>query len=150
MMKTKNVALFSLLSLSLTTIIIEMHLFPEPEVIAEKEIVEKLLDRGDSNTVHLMYGIGGNASDIHDEFEVSLKSVLMNAPADYPFAIHVLMDEGSKKEVDKLLIKTQLEGSHWKHSISLNFYVVTKDDERFMKDSILYWRNQSWKFSQRM
>ena len=117
------------------------------------KIAENPLQKEDSNEeshkVHVMYGLSGNSTDVFSEFEVSLKSLLLNAPVDYPLAIHLLVDGDAKKGVETILSKAQLEGSHWRHSIAVNLYDVSKDDEHFMRDNIRFWRNQSSTFGMR-
>ena len=75
--------------------------------------------------IHLLYGLAGNLTGFLDEFEVSLKSVLLNSPLDYNLTIHLIVDEVAHAAAShRILHQAQLEGSVWRNAITIQFYPV--------------------------
>jgi hypothetical protein len=52
--------------------------------------------------VHIMYGLSGNEKGFIHEFEVSLKSLLLNAPYHSNLTIHVLADDDAYNSLDNI------------------------------------------------
>lgn len=50
-------------------------------------------DLGSSEERHLLFALSGNHSEFIGEFEVALKSVLLNAPRHNPLKIHIMADQ---------------------------------------------------------
>ena len=70
--------------------------------------------------IHLLYGLAGNLTGFLDEFEVSLKSVLLNSPLDYNLTIHLIVDEVAHAAAShRILHQAQLEGSVWRNAITI-------------------------------
>jgi hypothetical protein len=49
--------------------------------------------RQEKRTVHVLYGLSGDHSGFFSEFEISLKSVLMNSPLDSNLKVHIMADQ---------------------------------------------------------
>lgn len=52
---------------------------------------------------HVLLGLSGNSTGFIQEFEVSLKSILMNAPIWNPLSIHIMADEAAFHAVSDVL-----------------------------------------------
>jgi hypothetical protein len=57
--------------------------------------VRKDTHRRHRQSVHVLYGLSGNAPGLLREFEVSLKSVLLNAPIHSNLTIHITADQNA-------------------------------------------------------
>ena len=71
-------------------------------------------DNGDGPTassldcVHVLYGLSGNSSTFLDEFDISLKSVLLNSPIDLDLTVHIMADGEAYAALPAVL----LDGRH--------------------------------------
>ena len=75
--------------------------------------------------VHVLYGLSGNNRNFLAEFEVSLKSVLLNAPLQLDLEIHVLCDDAAYKSIPNIFRKAKLSQSEWATRISIHTYNVS-------------------------
>ena len=57
--------------------------------------------------VHVTFGLSGNHSGFLAEFEVALKSVLLNAPLELSLHIHILADEDAFASLKEIFITVQ-------------------------------------------
>jgi len=79
---------------------------------------------------HLLYGLKGNSSEFFDEFEISLKSVLMNAPLDHPLHIHAMADPRAVMRLQQMLLDLHLPGSkHWRQPTEFHIYTIAQPFE---------------------
>lgn len=81
-----------------------------------------------SNTrpaVNVLYGLSGSGRDFMAEFEISLKSVLLNAPLNMDLNVHVLADSKAYSSVGKILQSAKLKGSSWPTQITIHVYNVS-------------------------
>jgi hypothetical protein len=81
-----------------------------------------------SNTrpaVNVLYGLSGSGKDFMAEFEISLKSVLLNAPLNMDLNVHVLADSKAYSSVGKILTSAKLKGSSWPTQITIHVYNVS-------------------------
>ena len=76
-------------------------------------------------TLHVLYGLAGAAPDFLDEFEVSLKSLLLNAPLDADLDVHLIVDRAARDDVTRRIRLAELEGSLWRSRVALRLYVVS-------------------------
>jgi hypothetical protein len=78
-------------------------------------------------TLHVLYGLSGNISEFLDEFVVSLKSVLLNAPLDNAMDVHLIVDSKAHAALtDRVFPRLKLEGSKWRNPISIYLYPVSE------------------------
>lgn len=82
---------------------------------------------------NVLFGLSGNATGFISEWEVALKSVLLNAPIDSPLQIFCLTDSEAFHAAHDTLKRAQLEGSLWRNSITVTFYLVEKYHEEWEK-----------------
>ena len=61
-----------------------------------------------SETVHILYGLHGNSTGFLDQWEVNLKSVLLNAPLDYPLHIHIIANSDAEQAIQLRLAEAGL------------------------------------------
>ena len=91
----------------------------------ESSSPQKINSTSSTRTMNLLYGLSGNLTGFMDEFEVSLKSVLLNSPLDYDLAIHLIVDELAHVAASHRILQTaNLEGSLWRNNITIQFYPV--------------------------
>lgn len=77
-----------------------------------------------SAPMHIMYGLCGNHTGFLSEFEVSLKSVLLNAPHHRDTHIHILADREAYEALSSVLNETQVDGIPWWRNITITYYNV--------------------------
>lgn len=76
-----------------------------------------------SDTLNVLYGVQGTRSGhLMDEIEVSLKSVLMNAPLDAPLHIHILTDNEAHSSLKQRL--NYIQESSWRNKVVISLYNV--------------------------
>lgn len=75
-------------------------------------------------TVHMLYGLSGNRQGFLDEFETSLKSVLMNAPIDYDLMVHIMADEQAYQSMPRVLGKTGIDTWQTRNQVTIQVYDV--------------------------
>jgi hypothetical protein len=74
--------------------------------------------------VHVLFCLSGNHSGFMSEFEVSLKSVMMNAPLERNLIIHVMADELAHHALDDVFARTEVELWESRTQISIESYNV--------------------------
>jgi hypothetical protein len=78
-------------------------------------------------TLHVLYGLSGNKTAFMDEFVVSLKSVLLNAPVDSPMHVHLIVDDAAHSVLtNRIFPQLGLNGSIWRNSIVISLYPVSE------------------------
>ena len=77
-------------------------------------------------TRHVLLAVSGNNTGLVKELEVSLKSLLLNAPLDNPLQIHVMADEAGTRAIRQLLLDDKIHLQAWntRQTISLAIYTV--------------------------
>lgn len=85
-----------------------------------------LKERAATPTVHVLQGLRGNKTGFIDQWEVNLKSVLLNAPLDANLHIHILSNAAAKEAVLERIQAGGLEGSPWRNQVSITVYNVEK------------------------
>ena len=93
---------------------------------------------------HVLFGISGNSSGFISEFQVSLKSVLLNAPVDAPLDIHIMVDGDASKAVDRVLEETELAQWKTRNPISIHTYKVDPFVEAWKERMVQLFKKQ-WK-----
>ncbi|CAB9511594.1 Glycosyl transferase family 8 [Seminavis robusta] len=74
---------------------------------------------------HVLYGLSGNQTGFLSEFQVSLKSVLLNAPLEEALHVHILADRDAFQALEKTVWKeTKLEQWVTRHPITIHVYNV--------------------------
>ena len=77
-----------------------------------------------TSSVHVLMALSGNAEGVLAEWEVALKSVLLNAPTASLLHIHILVDDLAEHAVGSKLNQTMLNHSKWPTSIQISVYNV--------------------------
>jgi len=70
-----------------------------------------VLSTDPSATVHVLYGLHGNRTGFLDQWEVNLKSTLLNAPLDHPLHVHMIVNTDAEYAIRHRLSKAGLVGS---------------------------------------
>jgi len=78
----------------------------------------------EKETLHVLFGMMGTAESLYSAWEVSLKSILVNAPIDADLEIHVLCDEDAYGAVRQRIRDAKLRGSLWRNQITIHLYNV--------------------------
>ena len=75
-------------------------------------------------TFHVLYGMMGTTASLYDAWEVSLKSVLVNAPTDANMQVHVICSQDAHDAVKEKIKGAELEHSRWRNQITITTYNV--------------------------
>lgn len=89
-------------------------------------------------SIHVAFGLSGNEPGFLSEFEVALKSVLLNAPLQRDLFVHILADNTAFAALDNIYNKTQLAKWVTRNQIEIHSYNVTsrlEDMERVIMDT---------------
>jgi len=74
---------------------------------------------------HMLYTLSGNHSDFMDEFSVSLKSAILNAPHHADMNVHIMADQLAHEYLySNVWNTTQLENAPWYTNITIITYNV--------------------------
>jgi hypothetical protein len=74
--------------------------------------------------VHVLFCLSGNHSGFLSEFEVSLKSVLMNAPLERNLTVHIMADALAYEALDDVFARAELELWQSRTQVSIESYNV--------------------------
>ena len=85
-------------------------------------------------TVHVMFALNGKNPFFFDEWEVALKSVLLNAPLDAPLHIHILANNMAHRTAKRRLDQNDLIGSQWRNPVTITNYNVEARHEEFRQE----------------
>lgn len=84
--------------------------------------------------VHIIYGLMGNRTGFINEFHVSLKSVIMNAPIDMGLDIHVLTDVDAFNNLERVTEEEiMLHTLVSRHQISIVVYNIERRRREWQK-----------------
>jgi hypothetical protein len=78
-------------------------------------------------TAHLAFGLSGNESGFISEFEVALKSVLLNAPLESDMHVHIIADRDAYQVLNDVFNRTQLQTWVTRNTIEIHAYDITLD-----------------------
>ncbi|KAL3913413.1 MAG: hypothetical protein SGILL_006501 [Bacillariaceae sp.] len=73
---------------------------------------------------HVLYGLDGDAPGFLEELEVSLKSILLNAPLDDPLEIHLIASQKSYDQLDRIFNISLLDSFRTRTQITIHAYNV--------------------------
>ena len=93
----------------------------------------QLQDHVALETLHVLYGLSGNASGFLSEFETSLKSVLMNSPVDFDMTVHVMADQDAYRELPDIFNRTRITTWKTRNQISIINYNIESKLKRWSK-----------------
>ena len=74
--------------------------------------------------IHVAFGLLGNHIGFLSEFEVALKSVLLNAPLERDLVVHVLADRDAYRGAGDVFDRTELSAWVTRNPIEVNVYNV--------------------------
>lgn len=77
--------------------------------------------------LHISFGLSGNHEGFLAEFEVALKSVLLNAPLERPMHIHLLADIDAYNSLESIFNKTEITNWRTRNQIEIHCYDLTPD-----------------------
>ena len=87
------------------------------------ELIEQSTETSkEKETFHVLFGMMGEAPSLYDAWEVSLKSVLVNAPTDVDMHVHVICSQDAHNVVQEKIKEAELEGSRWRNQITISSY----------------------------
>lgn len=70
-------------------------------------------------TLHVIQCLSGNSTDFIDEWEINLKSVLMNSPIDSNLHVHIIADDKAYTAVKERLELSELALSRWRNELTI-------------------------------
>jgi hypothetical protein len=79
-----------------------------------------------NRTMNVLFGMQGKSQVFIDEWEVSLKSILLNAPIDASLHIHIVANNAARVAVSEKIQKVGLEGTRWRNPVTITVYDVEK------------------------
>lgn len=109
---------------------IELRNIPEGDDASNSEL----------DTVNVLFGMAGARKAFVDEWEVAMKSILLNAPLDAKLHIHILANKDARDEVSsRIAVKAALVDTLWRQPITITVYDVEKYEAEwteFIKEHI--------------
>ena len=88
------------------------------------------------NPVQVAFGLFSNHSGFLAEFEVALKSVLLNAPLERKLSIHILADQAAFASLRGILNRTELSAWWTRNPTEIHAYDVTPDHDQMEREII--------------
>lgn len=92
-------------------------------------------------TVHVLYGLSGNRSSFLGEFEISLKSVLMNSPIDSDFVVHIMADQNAYRSLAESFERTNITTWKTRNQVTIEAYNVEPHVKRWGQFLFEYWKD---------
>jgi len=89
-----------------------------------REEVKLRIENHREESFDVLYGLMGTGSSLFDAWEVSVKSVLLNAPTTASLHLHVLCNRDAHIAVQRKIKEAQLEGSKWQNPVKITVYNV--------------------------
>jgi len=77
--------------------------------------------------IHVMFGLSGNHSGFLSEFEVALKSVLLNAPLERNLSVHILADQDAYNSLHEIFNRTKLSSWVTRNPVEIYAYNVSPE-----------------------
>jgi hypothetical protein len=74
--------------------------------------------------VHVVYGLSGDNSGFIGEFEISLKSVLLNSPIHSDLTVHVMADKKAVGALRDVFNRSQISTWHTRNHVRLQVYNI--------------------------
>jgi len=77
--------------------------------------------------IHVLFGLSGKHTGFLSEFEVALKSVLLNAPMDRNLHVHILADQDAYNSLNEIFDQTELLSWVTRNPVTIHVYDVTPE-----------------------
>lgn len=77
------------------------------------------------SAVQVAFGLSGNNTGFLSEFEVAMKSVLMNAPLERGLIVHVLADRDAFLAMDEIINRTELQTWKTRNPTEIHIYDIS-------------------------
>ena len=84
-------------------------------------------------TVHVLYGLSGADSGFFSEFEISLKSVLMNSPLDSNLKVHIMADQEAYTALADSFERTQIATWTTRNQVTVETYNVQSNVKKWVQ-----------------
>lgn len=82
--------------------------------------------RKEKKLIHVMYGIAGDSDETLHEFEVSLKSLLMQSPTDSDLKIHILTDEAAYSALGDIFKRSKISSWALRNQVTIETYNLVR------------------------
>lgn len=89
-----------------------------------------------ASAVQVAFGLSGNHPGFLAEFEVALKSVLINAPLERKMSIHILADKEAFVSLNEIFNRTELPTWRTRNPIEIHAYNVSSDQPQMEREII--------------
>jgi len=86
--------------------------------------------------IHVSFGLSGNHTGFLSEFEVALKSVLLNAPLERSLHVHILADEYAYSSLHSIFNRIELSTWITRNQIEIHIYDVSPA-EKWLEEKIV-------------
>lgn len=116
-----------------TTTVDDRHITTDTQVTSattqDQNRTAMITDTDALETVNVLFGMAGGKPTFIDEWEVALKSILLNAPLDAKLHIHILANRAARDAVaQRIWQKAALPNSLWRQPITITVYDVEQYD----------------------
>ena len=108
----------------ISILLIVVQQFGANTVNYQKTILLRKSSQETLSTVNILLGLSGNHSGFLAEFEVALKSILLNAPLESDLSIYIMADSDAYGAMGEVFDRTGLNGSAWRNQIFIETYNV--------------------------
>ena len=123
--RVKWLALLSVCGLSLWNTVINAPLLPvgsnsfdhAPPVVTSANVAA-------DEQLHMALALSGREPGLYEEFEVALKSVLLNAPFERSLFVHIFADGHAYEELEGVLSKIQLTSWETRNQVEIHTYDI--------------------------
>jgi lipopolysaccharide biosynthesis glycosyltransferase len=98
-------------------------------------------------TLHVIHCLSGNDPSFIEEWEIGMKSVLVNAPLDSNLHIHLIADNNAAKEIDSIASKNKWAESVWRNEIEVivhNVEDMVPSWKEFLTNKLTNESNRGW------
>ena len=85
-----------------------------------------------NQTVNVLFGMQGNNEAFIDDWEVALKSILLNAPIDASLHVHILANYVARVAVSEKIHNARLLGTRWRNPVTITVYDVEQYENEWM------------------
>lgn len=107
-------------------------LFPSPATLPVQSSDANSVEPLSTTRRHVLFALSGNHSGFFGEFEVALKSVLLNGPVDDPLTVHILADQDAYNAIGDLVFdKAQLQTWTCRNPIRIITYNVQRLEQEW-------------------
>jgi len=99
------------------------------------------------STLHVIHCLSGNDRGFIEEWEIAIKSILVNAPLDHDLHVHLLADNKAAQEIDSIATQHKWVDSIWRNQIEVivhNVEEMIPGWREFLTNMLTTESNRQW------